>query len=133
MEQHKGLKKLIKDHGVEPVAKDFASKVMDRILNEPVKKEYKPIMGKGVGFSILVVFLVIITVSIIYGEPSGLATDRTIQWPQWNLDEWKLAQWKLSIKSLPNLNVTGGMLSALLAVFILVVTDALIIRRKRIS
>ena len=133
MEQDKGLKKLIKDHGIEPVTEDFTSRVMDRILAEPVKKAYKPIIGKGAGIFILVFFLVIISVSLIYGEPSGIASEGTIHLPEVNLPDWKLPQWKLPVNSLPEFNITGGALAALIAVFTLVVFDALITRRKRIS
>lgn len=133
MEQHKELKKLIKDHGIEPVAKDFTSRVMDRILAEPVRKEYKPIIGKGFGIVMLVFFLAIITVSLIYGEPSGMASEGIINLPDLNISEWKLPQWNLPVKNLPEFNITSGVLAALLAVFTLVVFDALIMKRKRIS
>ena len=122
MEKDKKLEQLIKEYGLESPPENFTLKVMEKINSEPEKIVYKPLIGRFGRLLILVVILSVIVISIFYSEPSGFLSENLFHLPKWDLN----------IGKLPDLNISTGVLTALLAVFILVVADNLFKRRRLI-
>ena len=120
MEKDKKIEQLIRESGLESPSENFTVKLMERIHSIPVRRAYKPLIGRFGQFIILSVILVFITISIIYSEPSGFLTERSLNLPQ--LD--------FKIPELPDLNFSKGFLATLMAVFILVVADNLFRKRR---
>ena len=112
MEKDKNIEKILKDTGLVSAPGNFTQKVMSRIRSEPAAKVYKPLIGRGGKLFILVILLGVITVSIIFSEPTGLLAERNIPLPDWNLD----------IAYLPELIFSKGLLAAMAAIFLLLIT-----------
>lgn len=141
MEKDKRIERLIKESGLVSAPKNFTANVMDRIYAEPVKKIYKPLLGRFGKLSILAIALTAIVISIIYSEPSGYLAERNVDLPSWKLNpsEWNLnlpqlelnlPQWEQSLQKFSEMNFSTGLVAALLAVFILVLTDNVLRKRR---
>ena len=120
MEKDRKIERLIKESGLVSAPENFSAQVMDRISSEPEKVTYKPLIGGFGKLFILMLSLVAITISIIYSEPTGFLDERNIKMPEWNLN----------LQNLPDFNFSTGLLAAMLAVFILVVTDSAVRKRN---
>lgn len=120
MEDDKKLKQLVKESGLQSPSDDFTDKVMKKIRDIPERMEYKPLIGRIGRLSILIVVLSVIAISIIYSEPSGFLSEGNLKLPAWDLPGIKL----------PELSISTGLLAVLLAVFLLVLADNLIRKRR---
>lgn len=120
MEKDRHISKLIRESGMASAPEDFTRKVMDRIGAEPVRKPYQPLIGRTGGILILILIAgIAVTALAISAEgapgaglletwkPSGL------QWPEM----------KLNLSFLENLNVSPWLLSTVVAVFLLILSD----------
>lgn len=129
MERDPNISKLIRESGLVQAPDSFSKKVMKRIVVEPEKKAYKPLIGRF-GRILIVLFIAgIIVISLIYSEPGGriLENFKGIS----NL-EWQLPQPNLSLDFLSEINISAWLASTFAAIFILVFTDAGLSRRKRL-
>ena len=129
MERDPNISKLIRESGLVHAPDSFSKKVMKRIVVEPEKKAYKPLIGRF-GRILIVLFIAgIIVISLIYSEPGGriLENFKGIS----NL-EWQLPQPNLSLDFLSEINISAWLASTFAAIFILVFTDAGLSRRKRL-
>ena len=129
MERDPNISKLIRESGLVHAPDSFSKKVMKRIVVEPEKKAYKPLIGRF-GRILIVLFIAgIIVISLIYSEPGGriLENFKGIS----NL-EWQLPQPNLSLDFLSEINISAWLASTFAAIFILVFTDASLSRRKRL-
>ena len=127
MERDPQLSKLIREGRVVPAPEGFTSEVMDLIITEPEKKAYKPLIGRGGRIMIILFLTVIVVLSVIYSEPGGRFLESTGLLS--NL-EWQRPQINVSFKFLSDIDLSTGLVSALVAVFILVLSDAGLSRRK---
>ncbi len=127
MERDPQLSKLIREGGVVPAPERFTSKVMDLITTEPEKKAYKPLIGRGGRIMIILFMVAVVVLSVLYTEPGG----RLLESTGWfsNLD-WQRPQFNVNLNFLSEINFPTGLVSALVAVFILVLSDAGFSRRK---
>ncbi len=126
MERDPQISKLIREGGVVPSPEGFSGKVMDLVANEPEKRSYKPLIGRGGRILILLFLAVIVVLSIIFSEPGGgILESLGVS----NL-EWQLPQIDINFKFLSQIDLPTGLVSTLVAVFILVLSDAGLTRRR---
>jgi len=130
MKRDPHISKLIRESGLAKAPDSFTAAVMDKIEAIPLKEAYKPLIGRG-GRIIIVIFIVAVTVlSIIYNDPGGELFGSAIRLPR---PEWQLPQINFNLEFLKQVKVSTGVVSALLAMFILVLSDAGLNRRRRLS
>ena len=127
MKRDPHISKLMRESGIARAPENLTSRVMDLIGPEPVKTAYKPIIGKVGRWTIILIIVGIIIVSLVFSEPGG----RTIGISEGlsNLD-LQLPQFNFNLGFLSKLNLSTGLVSALVALFILVLSDAGLRRRK---
>jgi len=131
MKRDPHISKLIRESGVVPAPDDFTASVMDKIEAIPVKKSYKPLIGRGGRVIIILFIIAIVVVALLYSNPTGELFGSTIQLPQVN----KWPQLHFNLDFLQKINVSTGLVSALVALFILILSDAglRLNRRRRLT
>ena len=130
MKRDPHISKLIRESGVIPAPEDFTVSVMDKIEAIPAKKSYKPLIGKGGRILIIFFIAAIIVVAVFYADPSGGLFGNTINVPQL---ERHWPQLNFNLEFLKQINISTGILSALLAFVILILSDAGLNRRRRLT
>ena len=127
MERDPQISKLIREGGVVPAPEGLTGHVMDLIAQEPEKKAYKPLIGRGGRIMIILLVAAIVVISVIYSEPGG----RLIESTGWfsNL-EGRLPQLNLNLGFLSEIKLSSGLAAGLVAIFVLVLSDAGLNRRK---
>lgn len=127
MERDPHISKLIRESGVLSAPADFTARVMEKIEAVPVSKSYKPLIGKG-GLVLFLLFVVgVVAISIIYTEPGAPLFDFSGKISEIN---WELPSFHLNLDFLRQRSFSTVMVSAVVAIFILVLTDALLTRRR---
>lgn len=121
MEKDKTLEQLIKENGLISAPLNFTGKVMSKLESESQRSPYKPLLGRGIKLSILITLVSVIVISIIFRDTNSFLAEKGFELPALNF----------SLQNFPELNITTGMLTALLAVFILVISDALVTNKRR--
>jgi len=130
MKRDPHISKLIRESGVISAPENFTASVMDKIEAIPEKKAYKPLIGRG-GRIVIILFIIgIIVVTLLYSNPSGELFGSTIQLPQ---VEHKLPQLHFDLDFLKQINISTGVVSALVALFVLILSDAGLSRRRRLT
>jgi len=130
MKRDPHISKLIKESGVTSAPENFTASVMDKIEAIPVKKAYKPLIGRG-GRIVIVLFIIgIIVLAVLYSSPAGELFGSSIQLPQ---VEPKWPQLHFNLDFLQKINVSTGLVSALVALFILILSDAGLSRRRKLT
>jgi hypothetical protein len=127
MEKDTRISKLFRESGIVHAPEGFTRSVMERIEAEPVRKTYKPIIGKT-GRILLILFVAgVVAFSLIYSfsgeakmDPAGGIL---------NLG-WQLPSVKFSLDFLKDLRLQPWVLSTIVALFLLVLSDAGLRRRK---
>ena len=127
MERDPKISKLIMEGGLEPAPKDFTSQVMDLIASAPVKKAYKPLIGKGGQIVIILMGITLVILAVVYAEPGARFIQAGDTFPSL---EWKLPEFNLNLQIFSKINFSGGIAAALLALFVLVLSDAGLSKRK---
>jgi len=130
MKRDPHISKLIRESGVVPAPDNFTASVMDKIEAIPVKKTYKPLIGRGGRIIIILFIIAIVVVALLYSNPTGELFGSTIQLPQ-VVNKWP--QLTFNLDFLKQINVSTGVVSALVAVFILILSDAGLNRRRRLT
>lgn len=114
------ISKLIRESGMTQVRSNFTLAVMNRIELLPVKQSYKPLLGLGGRILIILFFLVVVVISILYSDPGGEIFSNTVKLPQLNIN----------LDFLKQVNISTGLISALAAMFLLVILDAGLNRQR---
>ena len=130
MKRDPHISKLIRESGLAKAPDSFTAKVMDKIEAIPVSKPYKPLIGRGGRIMIILFLVAVVVLSIIYTDPGGGLLGSTVSLPR---PEWQLPQFNLNLEFLKQVNVSTGVVSALVAMFVLVLSDAGLNRRRRFS
>ena len=127
MERDPRISDLIKESGTVKPPDAFTGSVMEKISSEPVKTVYKPLIGRGGRILIILGVLGIVLISIFSsGSGDGMPGIRErITPPSWGLPEVSF-----NLDFLSGLNISSGIVAALVAIFILVLSDAGLNRRK---
>lgn len=127
MEKDDKILKLFRESGIVHAPEGFTRSVMEKIETEPVRNTYKPIIGRT-GRILLILFIAgIVGFSLYYSlsgestlDPAGGILNLDWQWPSFNLN----------LDFLENLLVQPWILSTIVALFLLVLSDAGLRRRK---
>ncbi len=130
MEKEPRISKLFRESGVVKAPDGFTRGVMDRIEAEPRKVTYKPLIGRW-GRILLVLFIAgIVAVSLIFSTPAESGFDLG---QKLSLPEWQLPSWHIDFSFLSQLHISPWILSTVVAIFLLVLSDAGLNRRKTTS
>jgi hypothetical protein len=130
MKRDPHISKLIKESGTVQAPGSFTADVMDKIEAIPVKKPYKPLIGRGGRILILLFIGAVVVLSILYSDPGGELFGTSIRMPT---VERQLPQLNINLAFLKQMNISTGLVSALVAMFILVLSDAGLNRRRRLT
>lgn len=127
MEKDDRIASLFKESGIERAPEGFTGGVMDRIRAEPEKRSYQPLIGKP-----LRIFLILLTAGIVAGSllsaPSEEQASGAARWLRGL--EWQWSFPELNLEFLSNLSIQPWLLSTVVAVFLLILSDAGLKRRK---
>ncbi len=107
----------------------MTSRVMDLINAEPERKPYKPIIGRGGRMFIFIAFVATIVVSLIYTEPGTSLFGFS---ERLSGTELQLPQLNFKMEFLSGFNLSKVVASGVASLFVLLVTDSLINKRKLI-
>ena len=126
MERDPQLTKLIRDGGVVPAPEGFSNAVMEMIAAEPDKKAYKPLIGRGGRIIIILFMIAVVVISVIFTEPGG----RVIESAGISNLDWQMPEFNLNWRFISDLKISTGLVAGIVAIFILVLSDAGLSRRK---
>jgi hypothetical protein len=127
MKRDPNISKLMKESGILSAPGNFTDRVMEKIEAVPVKKINKPLIGRG-GLIVFALFFVgVVVLSIIYTEPGKPLFDFSGKVAELN---WQLPRFHVNLDFIHQMNLSGVLVSAVVAIFILVLTDALLNRRR---
>jgi uncharacterized membrane protein len=127
MERDPKIAKLVRESGIARAPENLTSRVMDLIGEETDKKTYKPLIGKWGRIGIILFIAGIVAASFVWTEPGQGLFEQT---GRLSSLEFQLPQIQLQLDFLSQINPSTGLVSALVALFILVLSDAGIRRRK---
>ena len=127
MERDPNISRLIREGGIEQAPQGFTTKVMDLITSVPEKKAYKPLIGRGGQIFIILLGLLIVIFTVIYAEPGARFIEADSVLPKL---QWTIPEFNLNLQFFSKINFSGGIAAALVALFILVLSDAGIQKRK---
>jgi hypothetical protein len=130
MKRDPHISKLIRESGLEQAPDSFTEEVMNKIESIPVRKPYKPLIGRGGRIFIILFLAAVVSLSVIYTEPNGELFGSAIRLPSVN---WQLPQLNFNLEFLKQVKLSNGVISALLALFILVLSDAGLSRRRKLT
>jgi hypothetical protein len=105
----------------------FTGKVMDMIAAQPEKKKYKPLIGRSGRIMIILFVIAVIVLSLVYAEPGGRIMENARILSKLN---WQMPQIDWDFSFLSGIKLPTGIVAALLAIFILVLSDAGLNRRR---
>jgi hypothetical protein len=130
MKRDPHISKLIRESGVISAPENFTASVMDKIEAIPAKKSYKPLIGRGGRIIVILFIIAVIVVAVMYTDPSGELFGSRVTLPQ---AERQLPQLNFNIDFLQQINISTGIVAALVAMFVLVLSDAGLNRRRRLT
>jgi len=120
MEGEQQISRLIRESGVVIAPDRFTDNVMDKIDAETERKAYKPLIGNAGSIFITLFVIAVVVISIFFGKPSEIFPHYRLQMPELNFN----------LQFLSEVEFSTGMLSVLVAVFLLVLFDAGLSRRR---
>ncbi len=129
MERDPKFSKLFRESGLNLAPGNFTEQVMDKIRIEPVRSKYKPLIGRGGKILVILFIIGISLISIFYSEPGGGVFENVRGLS--NI-EWQLPQINFNFDFLSESHLSTWLLSTIVAIFILVLSDAGLKRRRRL-
>ena len=130
MKRDPHISKLVRESGLLSAPGNFTAQVMDKIAAIPIKKSYKPLIGRGGRIIIILFIIAVIVIAVLYTDPAGELFGRSVNLPQM---ERQRPQINLNLDFLKQLNISTGIVSALVALFVLILSDAGLNRRRLIQ
>jgi len=130
MKRDPHISKLIRESGVIPTPENFTASVMDKIEAVPAKKAYKPLIGRGGRIIFILLVIAVIALAVLYTDPSGELFGSRVTLPT---VERQMPQLNFNLEFLQQINISTGIVSALVALFVLVLSDAGLNRRRLIQ
>jgi hypothetical protein len=127
MKRDPHISKLIRESGVINAPDSFTASVMDKIEAVPAKKSYKPLIGRGGRILIILFLAAVVVLAALFTDPGGELFGTSIRIPSLELN-WPQVQFNLDF--LKELNISTGLVSALVAMFVLILSDAGMNRRR---
>jgi hypothetical protein len=129
MKRDPHISKLIRESGVVSAPGNFTASVMDKIEAVPAQKAYKPLIGRGGRIIVIFFIIAVIVIAVLYTDPSGELFGTTVKLPRM---EPQLPQINFNLEFLKQVNISTGIVAALVAMFVLVLSDAGL-KRHRLS
>jgi hypothetical protein len=129
MKRDPHISKLIRESGLVQAPDSFTAAVMDKIESMPVRKPYKPLIGRGGRIMIILFLIGVVVLSIFYSDPGGELFGSAVKLP--SIDR-QLPQLNINLDFLKQIKISTGVVSALVAMFILILSDAGLNRRRRL-
>jgi len=114
------MKKYFRESGIVPAPEHFTRDVMEKVDAEPEKMHFKPLIGRTGRILILLFIAGLVLISIFYGD-SGESSSI-----------FQIPEISLQFDFLAEINLSTSLLAAAAAIFILVLSDAGL-RRKRLA
>jgi hypothetical protein len=130
MKRDPHISKLIRESGVQAAPENFTASVMDMIEAVPAKKAYKPLIGRGSRIIFILLVIAVIVLAVLYTDPSGELFGSRFTLPR---VERQMPQLNFNLDFLQQINISTGIVSALVALFVLVLSDAGLNRRRLIQ
>ncbi len=127
MERDPKISKLMRESGLIAPPADFSEKVMKKIGIVPKKVAYKPLIGRTGRILVLLFIIGIVMVSLLYSEPGGRIIERLGELPG---PAWKLPN--INYEFLSGIKPAGWLVSTIVAIFLLVLSDAGLNKRRLI-
>ncbi len=127
MKRDPHISKLIRESGLNAAPENFTASVMDKIEAVPAKSSYKPLIGRGGRIVFILLVIAVIVLAVLYTDPSGELFGSKIALPQ---AELQIPQLNFKFDFLQQINISTGIVAALVAMFILVLSDAGLNRRR---
>ena len=127
MERDPNISKLVRESGISKAPENLTSRVMELISEEPEKQVYKPIIGKTGRWVILFFVVGIVVASVLSAEPGQSLFDSG---GVLSGLEFQIPQISFNLDILSRINPSTGLVSALVALFILLLSDAGLRRRR---
>lgn len=127
MKKDPHISKLIRESGVVEAPGNFTASVMDKIEAVPVKKSYKPLIGRGGRIIIILFILAVVVAAVYYTDPSGELFGTGIKMPQ---VQRQVPQFHFNLDFLDQINFSAGIAAGLLALFVLILSDAGLNKRR---
>ena len=121
MERDPNISKLVRESGIARAPENLTSRVMDLIREEPEKQVYKPIIGKGGKWMIVLFIITIVVVSLLSAEPGQqiFSSEGVLSGI-----EWEIPRLTFNLDFLSKISPSTGLVAGLVALFILVLSDA---------
>lgn len=130
MERDPHISRMMKEGGVQEAPEGFTASVMANLPGKAVKPAYKPLISRKGLILIALLVLGIVALTIVMGtaDPaSGSKATGLLEGYSFSLPEWKL-----QLDFMSRINPSAGVAAALVALFILVLSDARFSRRGRL-
>ena len=127
MKRDPHISKLIRESGLISAPENFTASVMDMIEAIPTKKSYKPLIGRGGRIIIILFIIAVVVIAVMYTDPSGELFGTAVKLPQ---IERQAPQLNFNLDFLQKINFSTGIVAALVALFVLILSDAGLNRRR---
>lgn len=128
MERDPKISRLFRESGLNRAPDDLTDKVIHRIEVIPGKKGYKPLIGRTGRILILLIIIAITVGSLFFTESGSRLLNNEGSIP--NL-EWQMPTWNLNLDFLSDFTLSPWLVSFIVAIFILVISDAGLRRSRR--
>jgi hypothetical protein len=130
MKRDPQISKLMRESGLESAPDDFTSRVMDKLQAVPSKKLYKPLIGRGGRILIILTIAALVVVAMLFTDPAGKLFGNSISIPRM---ESRWSQLHFNLDFLKQIHISTGLAAALVAMFLLVLSDVGLNRRRFIQ
>ena len=130
MKRDPQISKLMRESGLESAPDDFTSRVMDKLQAVPSRKLYKPLIGRGGRILIILTIAALVVVAMLFTDPAGKLFGNSISIPRM---ESRWTQLHFNLDFLKQIHISTGLAAALVAMFLLVLSDVGLNRRRFIQ
>lgn len=128
MERDPNISRIIRESGLQSAPDHFTGKVMTSIGVETAKTTYRPLIGKAGRIMILLFIMGIVGFTLFYAEPG----DPLLEFGERLSNILRELSGKgLNFEFITNINVSAWLASTVVALFLLVLSDFLLRRRRR--
>ena len=127
MKRDPQISKLMRESGLESAPDDFTSRVMDKLQAVPSRKLYKPLIGRGGRILIILIIAALVVVAMLFTDPAGKLFGNNISIPRM---EFRWTQLHFNLDFLKQIHISTGVAAALVAMFLLILSDVGLSRRK---
>jgi hypothetical protein len=121
------ISRLMKESGIVHAPEGFTDSVMSKIVTEPKKRGYRPLISRWGIILTLTVVVILVLVSVFYSDAVEGQSLLSQKLPRL---QWQMPEMSFNLDFLSNMQISTGVVATLVALFVLVLTDAVV--RKRL-